>query len=251
MSSSRTSNHITHEYKELAFLHGITDLPATPPEASVPLPLPGSALVPSSLPGGCPDVEDSTWALGTLGAHLTRKVPRRRLVITKQPSSEFYKDEGGKANALSVEVSLLEYDENGAKIRTPDDQFVDIPLRVELRFESGKVVDPSEEIFRFVGSGYDANVIRASDRKALILFRLEKVSRRKDGQRFKLLIEADQEQCTANVSDLSGVFTNAICVLSKRKHHHHHHHHHQSHQADTMPREPPAKQARITDAQRM
>lgn len=45
------------------------------------------------------------------------------------------------------------------------------------------------------------------------------VSRRKDGQRFKLRIEVDQEQCTANVSDLTPVFTNAICVLSKRKHH--------------------------------
>lgn len=46
------------------------------------------------------------------------------------------------------------------------------------------------------------------------------MSRRKDGQRFKLRIEVDQEQCTANVSDLSPIFTNAICVLSKRKHHH-------------------------------
>jgi hypothetical protein len=45
------------------------------------------------------------------------------------------------------------------------------------------------------------------------------VSRRKDGQRFKLKIEADREQCTTNVDDLSPVFTNAICVLSKRKHH--------------------------------
>lgn len=45
------------------------------------------------------------------------------------------------------------------------------------------------------------------------------VSRRKDGQRFKLRIEVDQEQCTANVSDLTPIFTNAICVLSKRKHH--------------------------------
>ncbi|KAE9015080.1 hypothetical protein PF005_g8660 [Phytophthora fragariae] len=143
----------------------------------------------------------------------------RRLVITKQPASEFYKDEGGKANALEVEVTLVEFNELGESARSPDKEFIDIPLRILLFFESGKRVDDTDqEIFRFVGNDYDSVVIRASTRKALVQFRLEKVSRRKDGQRFKLRIEVDQEQCTANVADLTPVFTNAICVLSKRKH---------------------------------
>ncbi|OWZ22966.1 hypothetical protein PHMEG_0002240 [Phytophthora megakarya] len=143
----------------------------------------------------------------------------RRLVITKQPASEFYKDEGGKANALEVEVTLVEFNELGEPARTPDNEFIDIPLRILLFFESGKRVDDTDqEIFRFVGNDYDSVVIRATTRKALVQFRLEKVSRRKDGQRFKLRIEVDQEQCTANVADLTPVFTNAICVLSKRKH---------------------------------
>eukprot|EP00644_Phytophthora_capsici_P017952 jgi/Phyca11/527967/estExt2_fgenesh1_pm.C_PHYCAscaffold_250005 len=143
----------------------------------------------------------------------------RRLVITKQPASEFYKDEGGKANALEVEVTLVEFNEHGESARSPDKEFIDIPLRILLFFESGKRVDDSDqEIFRFVGNDYDSVVIRSSTRKALVQFRLEKVSRRKDGQRFKLRIEVDQEQCTANVADLTPVFTNAICVLSKRKH---------------------------------
>lgn len=47
---------------------------------------------------------------------------------------------------------------------------------------------------------------------------LQKVSRRKDGQRFKLRIEVDYEQCAANMEDLMPVFTTSICVLSKRKH---------------------------------
>ncbi|TYZ58804.1 hypothetical protein PybrP1_001580 [[Pythium] brassicae (nom. inval.)] len=145
----------------------------------------------------------------------------RRLVITKQPASEFYKDEGGKANALEVEVTLVEFNELGEPARTPDDEFIDIPLRILLFFESGKRVDDTDqEIFRFVGNDYDSVVIRNLSRKASVQFRLEKVSRRKDGQRFKLRIEVDQEQCTANVSDLTPIFTNAICVLSKRKHHH-------------------------------
>ncbi|GMF26980.1 unnamed protein product [Phytophthora fragariaefolia] len=143
----------------------------------------------------------------------------RRLVITKQPASEFYKDEGGKANALEVEVTLVEFNEMGEPARSPDNEFIDIPLRILLFFESGRRVDDTDqEIFRFVGNDYDSVVIRASTRKALVQFRLEKVSRRKDGQRFKLRIEVDQEQCTANVADLTPVFTNAICVLSKRKH---------------------------------
>ncbi|CAI5700931.1 hypothetical protein KXD40_008437 [Peronospora effusa] len=143
----------------------------------------------------------------------------RRLVITKQPASEFYKDEGGKANALEVEVTLVEFNELGEPARSSDKEFIEIPLRILLFFESGKRVDDTDqEIFRFVGNDYDSVVIRTSTRKALVQFRLEKVSRRKDGQRFKLRIEVDQEQCTANVADLTPVFTNAICVLSKRKH---------------------------------
>ncbi|ETI43294.1 hypothetical protein F441_11659 [Phytophthora nicotianae CJ01A1] len=143
----------------------------------------------------------------------------RRLVITKQPASEFYKDEGGKANALEVEVTLVEFNELGEPARTPDNDFTDIPLRILLFFESGRRVDDTDqEIFRFVGNDYDSVVIRKATRKASVQFRLEKVSRRKDGQRFKLRIEVDQEQCTANVADLTPVFTNAICVLSKRKH---------------------------------
>ncbi|KAI9909893.1 hypothetical protein PsorP6_010030 [Peronosclerospora sorghi] len=111
------------------------------------------------------------------------------MVITKQPASEFYKNKGGKANALEVEVTLVEYNEQGEPARSNAKDFIDIPL-----------------------------LIRASTRKALVQFRLEKVSRRKDGQRFKLRTEVDQEKCTANVADLHHVFKNAIFVLSKRKH---------------------------------
>ncbi|KAI9910995.1 hypothetical protein PsorP6_010093 [Peronosclerospora sorghi] len=142
----------------------------------------------------------------------------RRMVITKQPASESYKNEGGKANALEVEVTLVEYNEQGEPARANTKDFIDIPLRILLFFEYRKRVDDTDqEIFRFVGNEYDSVVIRASTRKALVQFRLEKVIRRKDGQRFKLCTEVDQEKCTANVADLHPVFTNAIFVLSKRK----------------------------------
>ncbi|KAJ0394255.1 hypothetical protein P43SY_004733 [Pythium insidiosum] len=196
-------------------------VPSSPPPLPLPLPLP--------LP------KRFNWT--------------RRLVVTKQPASEFYKDEGGKSNALEVEVTLVEFNELGEPSRSPDDEFVDIPLRILLFFESGKRVDDSDqEIFRFVGNEYDSVVIRAATRKALVQFRLEKVSRRKDGQRFKLRIEVDEEQCTANVADLTPIFTNAICVLSKRKHHHQHAHkapkikvQRSDEPSDAIVREPPIK----------
>ena len=190
-----------------------------------PLPQPSRPTTPvtvlsssSSLASSAASSPRTTTALG-LSAPSKRLNWTRRLVITRQPLSEFYKDEGGKANALEVEVTLVEFDQFGEPARSSDKEFIDIPLRILLFFESGKRVDDTDqEIFRFVGNDYDSVVIRAATRTAVVQFRLEKVSRRKDGQRFKLRIEVDQEQCTANVADLTPVFTNAICVLSKRKH---------------------------------
>ncbi|OQR91952.1 hypothetical protein ACHHYP_04190 [Achlya hypogyna] len=152
--------------------------------------------------------------------------------LATAPPSEFYKDEGGRANYLTVEISFVEFNARKEPVRSPAWAFVPVPLRVSLYFESGasrmasgfaqpsvgKLVDDGDQdIFRFVGDEYDAIVIREDTRSATIHFRLEKVSRRKDGQRFKLKIEVDTEQCTANMDDLAPVYTTAICVLSKRK----------------------------------
>lgn len=83
---------------------------------------------------------------------------------------------GGKSNALDVEVTLVEFNEHGEPARSPDDEFVDIPLRILLFFESGKRVDDTDqEIFRFVGNDYDSVVIRSPSRKTSVQFRLEKV----------------------------------------------------------------------------
>ena len=44
------------------------------------------------------------------------------------------------------------------------------------------------------------------------------MSRRKDGQRFKLFVEVDTAKSTADVNMIIGCFTNPVCVMSKRKH---------------------------------
>lgn len=119
---------------------------------------------------------------------------------------------------MTVVITLVEFNKNGQPVRTPAHEFTRIPLKVSLYFESGKRVEDSDQkIFRFVGNDYDAIVIDGETREAVIDFRLEKVSRRKDGQRFKVKIEPNHDLCTANISDLNHVFTNSICVLSKRK----------------------------------
>lgn len=73
-------------------------------------------------------------------------------------------------------MTLVEFNEHGEPARSPDDEFVDLPLRILLFFESGKRVDDTDqEIFRFVGNDYDSIVIRRQERKASVQFRLEKV----------------------------------------------------------------------------
>lgn len=144
----------------------------------------------------------------------------RKLAVVKQPNPEFYKDEGGKSNYLTTTITLLEYDENGKLTRTPNEAFVSLPLRVSLYFESeSRVEDRDQDILRFVGNEYDKIEIRGDNRNAVVKFRLEKVSRRKDGQRFKLKIEVDPEKAKGHPWTVNPAFTNPICVLSKRKNH--------------------------------
>lgn len=47
--------------------------------------------------------------------------------------------------------------------------------------------------------------------------RATQVSRRKDGQRFKLFVEPDRDRCHEVFTRVRGVFTNPVTVLSKRK----------------------------------
>ncbi len=71
-------------------------------------------------------------------------------------------------------------------------------------------------------------VLTPDDGTCLIEFRIEKVSRRKDGQRFRLFVEPFMAPPTAKqlaagapprpaLPPLSGVFSDPINVLSKRK----------------------------------
>ncbi|ETV93125.1 hypothetical protein H310_12737 [Aphanomyces invadans] len=147
----------------------------------------------------------------------TRGIPR--LVVVTQPASSFFKDEGGRANYLTVQVGL----------RDGAGSSMSVPLRITLLFESGQVVD-DQDIFRVMGS--NALTLHSDDPVATIHFRLEKVgctlasrgscpvvhvqvSRRNDGQRFKLKFDVDPARSV--VCGVAAVMTTPICVMSKRK----------------------------------
>ncbi len=86
---------------------------------------------------------------------------------------------GGKANFLSVELCLREFDDDGkpVSLQSSAKLDIDIPLKVSLYFESGAPVEDSvSEIFRFAGDDYDAIVINRDTHMAKIQFRLEKVN---------------------------------------------------------------------------
>ncbi|KAF0719287.1 Aste57867_1135 [Aphanomyces stellatus] len=125
-----------------------------------------------------------------------------RLVVTLQPASEFYKDEGGRSNYLTVQVAVTD-DRGDVPWNVSNDA---MPLRMTLLYESGKLVE-EQEILRVVGDASTSVSMRGGT--ATVHFRLEKVSRRKDGQRFKVQIDVDSLHLSAS--------TIPICVLSKRK----------------------------------
>mmetsp|Transcript_27169 Transcript_27169/g.87327 ORF Transcript_27169/g.87327 Transcript_27169/m.87327 type:complete len:485 (-) Transcript_27169:100-1554(-) len=133
-----------------------------------------------------------------------------RLMVAQQPPPEFYKDEGGKSHHMVVRVEL----------QGINDAEFPIPLKVKLHYESHDVVEDRDQgILKLMENEFEPPTLRPGSLSTEIKFRLEKVSRRKDGQRFCLRVDANSDLCEEDVSDIQGCFTDPICVLSKRKNH--------------------------------
>ena len=136
---------------------------------------------------------------------MSRTRSAKSLQVVEEPESEFYKDEGGRRRCMTAVVQLP-----AGFPRLEED----LPLNVELYFESGQKCD-DDEILSLMCGPYDQYKIAAGERKSTVDFRLEKVSRRKDGQRFKLWIEPSAPSRSRQALD--GVFTRPITVMSKRR----------------------------------
>jgi hypothetical protein len=163
------------------------------------------------------------------------------LNILNQPGSptdgiEFYKDEGGKGNWMSLKVNL-----KGNNKTTTDNSTLE--LRTTLYFESGLPVESTDQkilLVRLQGTkptttstsktdvktelkketGGDTNTtdshrmtLKKSTLKTgvTIEFRIQKVSRRKDNQRFTVQLSVTDS------TTIVPIFTRPITVLSKRK----------------------------------
>lgn len=129
------------------------------------------------------------------------------LVVTQQPVSVFYKDEGGRSNFLCAHIALpASY--QGAPVR----------LTTSLYFECGRrVEEQDQDILSLLDFKYAPAVV-APGKPCVLRYRLEKVSRRKDNQRFKVLVEVDKAAAAGTpAAKLGSVFTNPVSVLSKRK----------------------------------
>ena len=104
------------------------------------------------------------------------------LTIVSQPEPVFFKDEGGKKNYL---IAAVKYQSKDKK-----DKFTKhIPMRAILYYESGAPVESNDQDIlkvkdseKKVGIMLDPN---AADGEK-VYFRIEKVSRRKDNQKFML-----------------------------------------------------------------
>lgn len=152
------------------------------------------------------------------------------LNIVSQPGTpegiEFYKDEGGKSNWMTTNL-VLQKTKNKYSHSSPQ-----LELRAHLYFESGLPVEASDQkilLVRFNGHTTSAVVPDTEDdvlpkREILINtkdlyknnggmtveFRIQKVSRRKDNQRFVV-------QLSTSDDSIPPVYTRPITVLSKRK----------------------------------
>lgn len=89
--------------------------------------------------------------------------------------------------------------------------------------------DSDQSILNLLKSEYETYTLSPSEPTVTISFRLEKVSRRKDGQRFKLHVAPDLANMTPEAhkavaeaagspaAAAQGVFTTAVVVMSKRR----------------------------------
>jgi hypothetical protein len=138
-----------------------------------------------------------------------------RLRVVAHPHGIFYKDEGGKGSHLTA-VLVVE-SEDGSKGALGGKQGGAVQVVPTLCYENGNEVEDGVEIFRVLSQ--EPKVVTSTEQKVTVKFRIEKVSRRKDGQRFKVCFSSGRGAC---VREVAPCFTSSVCVLSKRKSSGHH-----------------------------
>jgi len=128
------------------------------------------------------------------------------LEAREQPVSDWYKDEGGRGNVLRFTV--------GAPVRLSER----VRLGAQLMYEDGSLVEDAEETLTMVTQP-GAMALTPEMPEVTIEFRIEKVSRRKDGRRFCLQVAPMYDPGALRPRDgfFAPIVSQPINVLSKRK----------------------------------
>ena len=136
------------------------------------------------------------------------------LIIAEQPEQVFFKDEGGKKNFLKT---FVKYKSTSKKKKFNKH----IPMTATLYYESGMPVESNDQdILKVKDSEKKAGIMLDPNKATgdIIYFRIEKVSRRKDNQKFMLQLAVDQNYPGADeFKGIEPAMTCPINVLSKRK----------------------------------
>ncbi|GBG27569.1 N-fatty-acyl-amino acid synthase/hydrolase PM20D1.1 [Hondaea fermentalgiana] len=121
------------------------------------------------------------------------------LEITQNPLQVFWKDEGGRGNYLTATATVRGVEQYGKVTIIPS-----------LMYENFAEVEDAEEILRVIS--VEPKMVTRSGQRVTVKFRIEKVSRRKDGRKFRLSLGCDKEGALAERA-----CTSPVMVLSKRK----------------------------------
>lgn len=140
------------------------------------------------------------------------------IAVTRQPRDKYYKDEGGRKNCLymSVRVTNICVDERAITKDHPLAQR-QLPVALAVFYESGQRVEKRDQsILEVAGEPF----LLFNGNEKQIEFRINKVSRRFNGKKFKVQVRASRRTIYGGRYDLSGVkpaFSRATEVFSKRK----------------------------------
>jgi len=130
-----------------------------------------------------------------------------RLIVSKQCEDEFYKDQGGKNHHLAMVVRLVPSNQQSMAQYEPGvgqlagelskDSTIKIPLKTSLLYENGAEVEEEQKIFKPMIPDHENFKLELRYTEGYwcyegeVKFRLEKVSLRCDGKKFKLSIAVD------------------------------------------------------------
>jgi len=139
---------------------------------------------------------------------------RLNLKVIENPINTFYKDEGGKSNHLTAKAVLVVRGAESTRVNVGN-----ISINPKLIYEDGREVEDADEIFTLLE--IEPRYLTSTNEPIVLKYRVEKVSRRKDGKKFQVRFEVDARKSKVlrdySLAGIENAVTSAVVVLSKRK----------------------------------